>query len=143
MDRVLPERPLFRARVEAAGQRLAALAAEGQAPPLRAVHELIVAGLAIRRLQTQSARAALTRVAAAATLARIPALIADANGAVQMLEAPAARLLDRGESRPLRLDEVERLLAYDARVSDDCRHCVRHSATHNTEESRTGEKGTQ
>src|SRR3546814_3873258 len=79
MDRVLPERPLFRARLDAAGQRLAALDAEAQAPPLRAVHELIVAGLAIRRLQTQSAREALTRAAAAATLARIPALIAEVN----------------------------------------------------------------
>src|SRR3546814_8414724 len=92
MDRVLPERPLFRARVEAAGQRLAALAAEGQAPPLRAVHELIVAGLAIRRLQTQSARAALTRAAAAATLARIPALIAEVNGAVQRSEEHTSEL---------------------------------------------------
>src|SRR3546814_15515621 len=97
--------------IYAAGQRLAALDAEAQAPPLRAVHELIVAGLAIRRLQTQSARAALTRAAAAAALARIPALIAEVNGAVQMLAAPAARLLDRGESRLLRLDEVERLRA--------------------------------
>src|SRR3546814_10998210 len=67
-------RLLLIGRLDAAGQRLAALDAEAQAPPLRAVHELIVAGLANRRLQTQSARAALTRAAAAATLARLPAL---------------------------------------------------------------------
>src|SRR3546814_3730676 len=46
-----------------------------------------------------------------------------------MLAAPAARLLDRGESRLLRLDEVERLLASDALVIDACRNVVRVAAT--------------
>src|SRR3546814_19340955 len=97
--------------IYAAGQRLAALDAEAQAPPLRAVHELIVAGLTIRRLLTQSARAALTRAAAAAALARIPALIAEVNGALQLIAAQAGRLLDRGESRWFWLDVRERLWA--------------------------------
>src|SRR5580692_6995622 len=43
-------------------------------PALRAVHELVVAGIAMRRLQTKAARAALDRAGRAALLAGIPAL---------------------------------------------------------------------
>src|SRR3546814_16520482 len=46
-----------------------------------------------------------------------------------MLGAPAGRLLERGESRLLRLDEVERLLASDALVIDACRNVVRVAVT--------------
>jgi hypothetical protein len=44
---------------------------------------------------------------------------------VRLLETPAARLLARGEERPLRLEEVEALQASKALVVDACRHVVR------------------
>lgn len=42
-----------------------------------------------------------------------------------MLDAPAARLIARGEERLLRLEQVEALLASGALVIDACRHVVR------------------
>jgi hypothetical protein len=47
--------------------------------------------------------------------------------AERILEAPAARLLSAGESRLLRLDEVEGLFATSALVVDGCRYHVRSS----------------
>ena len=46
-----------------------------------------------------------------------------------MLDTPAARLIARGEERPLLLEEVEALLASKALVVDACRHVVRHAGT--------------
>jgi hypothetical protein len=42
---------------------------------------------------------------------------------------PAARLITRGEERPLLLEEVEALLASGALVVDACRHVVRDAGT--------------
>src|SRR5262245_5644136 len=92
---------------------------------LRTAHELLVAGLAIRRLRTTMARAALARAEHAARLARIPALTAEVDNAFHMLERPAARLIKRGEERLLRLEAVEGLQASDALMLDACRHLVR------------------
>jgi hypothetical protein len=92
---------------------------------LRTAHELVVAGVALRRLQTKAARSALERARRAAGLARIPALTAEVDNAALVLNAPAARLLARGEERPLLLDEVEALLASKALIVDACRHVVR------------------
>lgn len=94
-------------------------------PALRASHELVVAGLATRRLQTKAARAALERAGRAARQAGIAALTAEVESASRLLDAPAARLIVRGIERPLLLDEVERLLASDALTIDACRHVVR------------------
>ena len=47
---------------------------------LRTAHELVVAGIAIRRLRTKAARAALARANSAARRARIPALTAEVEG---------------------------------------------------------------
>ncbi|HET8883237.1 MAG TPA: helix-turn-helix domain-containing protein [Solimonas sp.] len=118
-------RLLLIGRLADAQRHLDMLDANAQPAPLRAVHELIVAGLAIRRLRTQAARDALARAAQAARQARIPALIAEVDGAARMLAVPAARLIARGESRLLRLDEVEALFASGALVVDACRHVVR------------------
>lgn len=96
---------------------------------LRAVHELIVAGIALRRLRTLAARAALARAALAARRAAIPALTAEVERAALALETPAARLIARGGERLLRLDAVERLLASPALVIDGCRHVVRAART--------------
>jgi hypothetical protein len=98
-------------------------------PASRAVHELVVAGIAMRRLQTQAARAALTRAEGAARHAGIPALTAEVDGAWRVLETPAARLIARGAERPLLLAEVEALQASEALVVDACRHAVRDADT--------------
>ncbi len=94
-------------------------------PALRTAHELVVAGIAIRRLRTQEARAALARAEEAARRARIPALSAEVESALRVLGAPAARLFVQGEERLLRLDEVEAWLASAAFLVDACRHTVR------------------
>jgi hypothetical protein len=94
-------------------------------PSLRATYELMVAGIAIRRLQTKVARAALVRAERAARQANIPALTAEVENASYVLDVPAARLIARGDERPLLLKEVETLFASKALVVDACRNVVR------------------
>ena len=94
-------------------------------PASRTIHELAVAGIAIRRLQTKAARAALTRAERTARAAGIPALTAEVEGASLILDAPAARLIARGEERLLLLEEVDALLASNTFVVDACRLVVR------------------
>jgi hypothetical protein len=95
-------------------------------PPVsRAVHELVAAGIAMRRLRTKAARAALARASVAAAEARISPLTAEVERAAVVMDAPAGRLIARGEERPLLLDEVEGLLASRVLVVDACRHVVR------------------
>jgi hypothetical protein len=94
-------------------------------PALRAAHELVVAGIAMRRLRTQAARAALDRAERAAGLAQIPALTAEVHDAFLVLNTPAARLIASGKERLLLLEDVERLLASKTCVVDACRHVVR------------------
>ena len=95
-------------------------------PASRAAHELVVAGIAMRRLRTGVARAALDRADRAAREAGIPALIAEVESATLVMNTPAARLISRGEERPLLLEQVEELLASQACIVDACRHVVRH-----------------
>jgi len=96
---------------------------------LRAAHELIVAGIALRRIRTKVARAALGRAERAARAARIPALMAEVEVAARSMQTPAARLIARANERPLRLDQVEALLASKSLVVDACRHAVRDART--------------
>lgn len=96
-------------------------------PALQATHELIVAGIAIRRLRISVARAALGRALQAARAARIPALISEVDAAARILEAPAARLLSPGEPGLLTLDEVANLFSSRALIVDACRYAVRGS----------------
>ena len=98
-------------------------------PASRAAHELVAAGIAIRRLQTRAARAALARAERAAREADIPALTAEVESASLALNTPAARLVARGEERLLLLADVEALLASKALVVDACRHVVRDART--------------
>ena len=98
-------------------------------PALRAAHELVVAGVAIRRLRTRAARAALGRAEHAASHAGIPALTAEVESASLLLDTPAARLIARGEERLLLLEEVEALFASGALVVDACRYVVRQEET--------------
>ena len=85
----------------------------------------MVAGIAIRRLDTKAARAALTQAKQAARLADIPALTAEVKSASLVLNRPAARLIAHGEERALLLEDVEALLASGALVVDACRYVVR------------------
>ena len=94
-------------------------------PPWRTAHELVVAGIAIRRLRTKPAREALARAERAAREADIPALTAEVERASLVLDTPTARLTARGQERLLLLEDVEALLASDALVVDACRHAVR------------------
>ena len=94
-------------------------------PPLKTAHELIVAGIAMRRVQAKVARAALARAESAARHAGIPGLAAEVQSALAVLDAPAARLVAKGGERLLLLDEVEALLASTGLIVDGCRHVVR------------------
>jgi DNA-binding transcriptional ArsR family regulator len=85
----------------------------------------VVAGIAVRRVQTNTVRAALVRAERAARHAGIPALMAEVKSAFVVLNTPAARLIAHGAERPLLLEEVEALLASKALVVDACRHAVR------------------
>jgi hypothetical protein len=122
-------RLLLIGRLDEAERALAAFDPAPLPPALRAGHELVLAGLAIRRLHTASARAALARAAEAARAADIPSLTAEVESAARVMTTPAARLIARGESRPLLLEEVEALLGSDVVVVDACRHVVREGGT--------------
>src|SRR5687768_3717797 len=98
-------------------------------PALRTTHELVVAGIAVRRVRTKEARSALVRAAHAARDTRIPALSAEVETALRVLKTPAARLVSKGEERLLLLEDVETLLASNALVVDATRHVVRDRRT--------------
>src|ERR1700681_1346942 len=122
-------RLLLIGRLDEAERTLAELDPAPFPPASRAAHELVVAGIAIRRLQTKAARAALTRAERAAREADIPALTAEVESASLVLNTPTARLIARGEERLLLLEDVEALLASKALVVDACRHVVRDAGT--------------
>ena len=122
-------RLLLVGRLDEAERLLAELDPEPFPPALRTVHELIVAGIALRRLQTKAARLALARAQRAAHRAGIPALTAEVETTSLVLDTPAARLIKRGEERLLLLEEVEALLRSEALVVDACRYVVRGAST--------------
>jgi hypothetical protein len=107
----------------------ASLLAEMDPAPLpgasQAAHELLLAGIAMRRIRAKAAREALGRAEDAARRAGIPALAAEVASALARLGAPAARLIARGTERPVLLAEVETLLASRVLVVDACRHAIR------------------
>jgi hypothetical protein len=118
-------RLLLIGRLDQAEGALAELDPTPFPPASRVSHELVVAGIAMRRLRTKTARAALARAARAARHAHIPALTAEVESAFRVLSTPAARLIASGEERLLLLEEVEALLASKRLVVDACRHVVR------------------
>jgi hypothetical protein len=122
-------RLLLIGRLDEAEHRLAQLDVSALTPALRAIHELAIAGIAMRRVRAGAAQAALARAEEAARWARIPALAAEVEQALTMLDTPAARLVSRGEERPLLLEDVEALLASKALVIDACRNLVRQRKT--------------
>jgi len=122
-------RLLLVGRLDEAERRLAELDPAPFPPASRTAHELVVAGIAIRRIRTKAARAALAQAERAARHAGIPALAAEVESASLALNTPAARQIASGEERLLLLEEVEALLASKAFVVDACRHVVRDART--------------
>lgn len=118
-------RLLLIGRLDEAERRLADLDPRPFPPASRAAHQLVVAGIAMRRLQTGAARAALDRAERAARQAGIPALVAEVESASLMLKTPAARLIAKGAERTLLLEDVEALQASKALIVDACRYVVR------------------
>jgi hypothetical protein len=129
-------RLLLIGRLDEAERMLAGFDPAPLPPASRAAHELVVAGIAMRRLRAKAARAALARAGRAAHQAAIPALTVEIENASLILNTPAARLIARGKQRPLLLDDVEALLASKALVVDACRHAVRDARTLVSLESR-------
>jgi hypothetical protein len=122
-------RLLLIGRLDEAEHAVAALDPAPLPPSLRVAHELVVAGIAMRRLRTKVAKTALAAAGRAARGAAIPALMAEVESASVVLDTPAARLIARGEERPLLLEQVEALLASKALVVDACRYVVRDART--------------
>ena len=98
-------------------------------PALRATHELVAAGIAVRRVRAKAAHTALVRAERAARDAGIPSLMAEVGTAFRVLSTPAARQIANGEERLLLLDDVEAVLGSHAVIVDATRHVVRDART--------------
>jgi hypothetical protein len=118
-------RLLLLGRLDEAASALAGLDALGLPPSLAAVAALVAAEVGLRSLRTTAARAALGRAFYAAQCARVPALLAEVAEARAALDRSAARRIHAGHEEPLRLHEVEALLASGALVVDACRRGLR------------------
>ena len=118
-------RLLLIGRLDEAERVLAGLDPAPFPPASRAAYELVVAGIAMRRVRAKVVRAALARAQRAACQAGIPALMVEVESASLVLNTPAARLIVRGEERLLLLEEVEAVLESGTLVVDACRHVVR------------------
>ncbi len=79
-------RLLLIGRLDDAERVLALLDPQPLPPALKTFHSLTIAGVAIRRLQAKTARDALMRATELASTARIPALIAEVENAMRILE---------------------------------------------------------
>jgi tetratricopeptide (TPR) repeat protein len=106
-------------------ERALARATPSISPALNVTHELIVGGIAMRRLRATRAREAFARAMTAARVAGIPALNAEVEAAQKVLDAPAARLVGREGERLLSLEDVEKLFSSSALIVDGCRYAVR------------------
>ena len=122
-------RLLLIGNIDEAEHTLAKLDSALVPPASRTVYELVLAGIEMRRLRTKAARAALARATDAAIEARIPALMAEVESALRTLNAPAGRLIVKGEERLVSFDEIETLLRSEAFIVDACRHVLRQQGT--------------
>jgi DNA-binding transcriptional ArsR family regulator len=118
-------RLLLTGRIDEAERALAKLDATVLTPPLKTFRELMIAGIAIRRVQTKAARAALARARRAARGADIPALTAEVERISLELNTPAARLIANGGERLILIEDAEALFNSKALVVDACSHVVR------------------
>ncbi|WP_454692638.1 helix-turn-helix domain-containing protein [Achromobacter aloeverae] len=146
-------RRLLTGDVDQAQAGLSTLDPTAAPPAMRALHALLLAGIALRKRQARAARQALERAeywcvllsqrdwsteewrspeaagdAPAAQKPGIAGLAAEVEAMRRALAAPAACLLEDGAQRPLRLDDVEALLDSPVLVIDGCRHAVQSGA---------------
>ena len=120
-------RLLLIGQLDVAEQLLSALNPSDLPAALRAVHELVLAGIAMRRIRARDAQAAIHRAMVAAREARIAPLVAEVESAALLLSRPAARQISNGTEQLLLLSEVETLIASNTLIVDACRHVVRDS----------------
>ena len=120
-------RHLLTGRIDDAERAIADLDVSVFPPASRAAFELVVAGIAIRRLRTRPAREALARATIAAKAAGITSLAAEVERASMVLDTPAARLISGDGEQPLLLEQVESVLSSDSLIIDACRNAVRQS----------------
>src|SRR5260370_16811472 len=88
-------RLLLIGRLDAADRLLTGFDPTPLLPASRAGHELVVAGIAMRRLRIKAARAALAQAGHPAHQAHIPSLPTEVKGAAPVLAPPAPRLIAR------------------------------------------------
>jgi tetratricopeptide (TPR) repeat protein len=122
-------RSLLIGQVDDAERTLAQLDLERLPPATVAVHQLVSAGIAVRRVQTGPARVAFERALAAARQADIHSLVAEIEADARVLDQPAARLVAVGGERSLTLAGVEQVLASGALVVDATRNVARRAGT--------------
>jgi DNA-binding transcriptional ArsR family regulator len=120
----IARRQLMLGQVADAEKLLSDIDWRGAPPRLVAVRELVVAELALRRIEPGRARKALKKAATAAAQAHIPALSREIERALRALSAPAARLVTAGSVQLVDLEAVERLRSSTAFVVDACRRSV-------------------
>lgn len=112
-------------QIERAERALAALDRTGASPALDAIASLLDAGVALRRIRVDDARAALDHAEASARRAGVGALLAEIAAARAALTAPAARRIGDGQESTLLLEDVAAIHASGALVIDGCRRVVR------------------
>lgn len=122
--------------LDEAEQRLGAFDPTPLPPASRASLELVAAGIALRRVRTKPAQAALARARDFAGQAGIPALTAEIESLSRTMETPVARKIARGKEHSLLLSEVEALLASRSIIVDSFRYVVREAGNHVSLESR-------
>ena len=118
-------RLLLLGRVTEAGDALDELDLRAAPAMLTARGELVAFEIALRRGHAAPAQAALARARAAADRSGIDPLCAEVERAERTLALPVARLIARGEERPLVLAEVETVLASQHLIVDACRRAAR------------------
>lgn len=118
-------RLLLLGRVDGADAMLAAEPAAELSPALTSARQLILAGIAMRRVRAGDARRALAAAERAAKLAGLAGLRAEVKSAKAVLDAPVARLIAGAGERLLSLDAVEALQSSDTLIVDACRNSVR------------------
>lgn len=111
-------------RLDEAESRLLEIEPASLPPAAATIHQLLVAGIAVRSTRARAARQALDRAARSARSAGIPALSAQVESARAALDTPAIRVLTVGGEHLARLQEVEGILASSTLVVDSCRFVV-------------------
>lgn len=126
---VTARRHLLLGQLDLAAACLAGIGAISLSPALSASRDLVLAGIEIKRLHASTARSALARAEHAAHLSGIAALMGEVAEAQRLLDEPAARLHHSGSTRPIALDDIERLLASDMLLVDASRNTLRCGST--------------